>query len=66
MNTVHRFCLDEEGQDLVEYTLLLALITLTTIAIMQQTGFSVQPIWAAGSVTLQSAAQQGVVQQQAS
>jgi Flp pilus assembly pilin Flp len=58
MNTVHRFSVSEGGQDLVEYTLLLALIALASFLILQQTGASAQPIWAAGSTQLQDAALQ--------
>jgi Flp pilus assembly pilin Flp len=55
MNTAHRFCVIEDGQDLVEYTLLLALVALVSFLIFQQTGAATQPIWAAGSAQLQNA-----------
>jgi Flp pilus assembly pilin Flp len=57
MDTAHRICHGEDGQDLVEYTLLLALVALASFLILQQTGASTQPIWAAGSAQLQDAAQ---------
>jgi Flp pilus assembly pilin Flp len=56
MDTVHQFFRCEDGQDLVEYTLLLALISMAAFLILQQTGASTRPIWAAGSTELQDAA----------
>jgi Flp pilus assembly pilin Flp len=58
MDTVNRFCLGEDGQDLVEYSLLLVIVAMGTILILQQTGSSITPIWAAGSSTVQNAALQ--------
>ena len=58
MATAHRFFRCEDGQDLVEYALLLALIAMAAFLILQQTGAATQPIWAAGSTELQNAALQ--------
>ena len=58
MAKVHRFFRCEDAQDLVEYTLLLALVALGSLLIMQRTGSSAQPIWAGGSTMLANAALQ--------
>ena len=44
---------DEEGQDLVEYALLLSLIAIGSVAAIQATGGSIQGLWNAvsGAVT---------------
>ncbi len=42
-----RFVREEEGQDLVEYALLLGLISLVAVAAITATGTSVNAIWAA-------------------
>jgi len=39
------FARGEEGQDLIEYTLLLALVCLGSAALMANTGHSVEHIW---------------------
>lgn len=56
MVTAHQFFHNEDGQDLVEYSLLLVLVAMASILLLQQTGSSVTPIWAAGSNVLHSAA----------
>jgi Flp pilus assembly pilin Flp len=56
MDTLQRFRLSEDGQDLVEYSLLLVFIAMAAILILQQTGSSINPVWASGSTTLQGAA----------
>ncbi|HEY3839441.1 MAG TPA: Flp family type IVb pilin [Bryobacteraceae bacterium] len=50
------FCRDEQGQDLIEYTLLLAFVALGSAALMTKAGSSVKTIWTAGSNTLAAAA----------
>jgi Flp pilus assembly pilin Flp len=40
-----RFLQDEEGQDLIEYTLLMAFIALASAAIFSRAGSSVNKIW---------------------
>ncbi len=42
-----RFVREEEGQDLVEYALLLGLISLVAVAAITATGTSVNAIWLA-------------------
>ena len=39
------FCRDESGQDLIEYTLLLAFVALASAALFIGAGQSVQGIW---------------------
>ena len=47
---------DEQGQDLIEYTLLLAFVALASAALFTTTGGSVSTIWGAASTTLINAA----------
>lgn len=42
---VTRFWADEQGQDLIEYTLLLAFVALASAALFIGAGGSVQGIW---------------------
>jgi Flp pilus assembly pilin Flp len=58
MNTLKRFLLDEAGQDLTEYGLLLVFVLMATAGVLLQTGTAVHPIWAAESTTMQEAALQ--------
>jgi Flp pilus assembly pilin Flp len=53
---VRQFWKDEQGQDLIEYTLLLAFIALGSAAIMTRAGGSVKTIWTNGGATLANAA----------
>jgi Flp pilus assembly pilin Flp len=53
---IYQFCCDEQGQDLIEYTLLLAFITLASAALMTKAGASVKTVWTAGSSSLANAA----------
>lgn len=55
-SALSRFCCDEQGQDLIEYTLLLAFIVLGSAALMTKAGASVKTVWASGSTTLANAA----------
>jgi len=50
------FWQEEDGQDLVEYSLLLAFIALAAIALMSSAGNSVSTIWSRVSSQLTSAA----------
>ncbi len=43
---------DEEGQDLIEYTLLLAFIVMSTAALMIGAGRSAKGIWTVANSTL--------------
>jgi Flp pilus assembly pilin Flp len=51
-----RFLRDEQGQDLVEYTLLLAFVCLASAALFIGAGASMANIWGVTNNTLQSAA----------
>ena len=51
-----RFVREEEGQDLVEYTLLLAFVCLASAALFIGAGKSMANIWVDTNVILQSAA----------
>ena len=50
------FLRDEQGQDLIEYTLLMAFIALASAAIFINAGGSLTTIWSSGSNTLSNAA----------
>jgi len=56
MKLFQRFLRDEEGQDLIEYTLLMAFIALASAAIFVGVGGSVNGIWQTASNQLSSAA----------
>jgi hypothetical protein len=58
MDTLKGFWLNEAGQDLVEYSLLLTFVLIASAIFLQQTGSSVVPVWVAGSSTVQDAALQ--------
>jgi Flp pilus assembly pilin Flp len=45
MNSLRRFLKDEEGQDLIEYTLLVAFVALASASIFISTGSSISGIW---------------------
>jgi Flp pilus assembly pilin Flp len=45
MQRMNRFLRDESGQDLIEYTLLLAFVALASAALFIGAGGSVQGIW---------------------
>ena len=47
---------DEQGQDLIEYTLLLAFVALASAALFVGSGTSVSQIWGGASSNLSSAA----------
>jgi len=57
MDTVHRFLLDESGQDLIEYSLLIVFVLIASSIVMMQTGASIVPTWAAGNSIISNAAQ---------
>jgi Flp pilus assembly pilin Flp len=44
---IRRFIKDEQGQDLIEYTLLLAFVCLASAALFISAGGSVSGIWTA-------------------
>jgi Flp pilus assembly pilin Flp len=47
---------DERGQDLIEYTLLMAFIALASAAIFSNAGESIKGIWTGANTTLHNAA----------
>ena len=51
-----QFIQEESGQDLIEYTLLLAFIALASASIFLSAGGSIASIWGQGSNTLSTAA----------
>jgi Flp pilus assembly pilin Flp len=55
-NILMRFVKDEQGQDLIEYTLLMAFIALASAAIFVQAGASVNSIWKSANTQLSAAA----------
>lgn len=50
-----KFWQDEEGQDLIEYTLLLAFVALASASLFMSAGNSVQGIWSGTSTQLSAA-----------
>ena len=49
------FLRDEQGQDLIEYTLLLAFVALSSAALFAGAGKSAKGIWTAANTTLSAA-----------
>ena len=49
------FCKNEEGQDLIEYTLLLAFVALVAAGLFIQSGQSTSGIWSIANTKLSSA-----------
>ncbi len=60
MNTLRNFVRDERGQDLVEYTLLLAFVALASAGIFIAAGESIRQIWTTANNVLTNAASQAV------
>jgi Flp pilus assembly pilin Flp len=56
MNHLQRFLRDEQGQDLVEYTLLVAFVALASAATFTSAGASLTGIWGNASNQLSNAA----------
>lgn len=57
MTLLKNFLRDERGQDLVEYTLLLAFVAIASAALFISAGGSINQIWTVANNTLSSAAQ---------
>ena len=55
MNTLRNFFREEEGQDLVEYTLLLAFVALAAAAILMNASDSIKTIWQSAQTQLENA-----------
>jgi Flp pilus assembly pilin Flp len=51
-----RFLRDEQGQDLIEYTLLMAFVALASAAIFIGAGGSISSIWTSTNTELSAAA----------
>jgi len=55
MTLLKSFFFDEQGQDLIEYTLLLAFVALASAALFLGAGNSVKGIWTATNTQLSAA-----------
>ena len=55
MTIMTRFLRDEQGQDLIEYTLLLAFVCLASAALFISAGSSVGGIWTTANTDLATA-----------
>jgi len=55
MSLLKNFYKDENGQDLIEYTLLMAFVALASAALFIGAGKSVQGIWSATNSQLSAA-----------
>lgn len=55
LRVFRNFAADEEGQDLIEYTLLLAFVCLASAALFISAGGSVKGIWASANTRLAAA-----------
>jgi len=53
--SLYNFCKEEDGQDLVEYTLLLAMVCLASAALMVGSGDATHGIWSLTTNNLDSA-----------
>jgi Flp pilus assembly pilin Flp len=51
-----RFWTDDQGQDLIEYTLMLAFVALASAALFSSAGASINVIWSKSNSQLSSAA----------
>lgn len=56
MRSLMNFVRDEQGQDLVEYTLLLAFVALASAALFINVGGSINQIWSTANAQLANAA----------
>ena len=56
MQYLKNFLHDEQGQDLIEYTLLLAFVALASAALFISAGTSVNQIWSIANSRLTNAA----------
>jgi Flp pilus assembly pilin Flp len=56
VNILKQFLKDEEGQDLIEYTLLLAFVALASAALFINAGGSIAGIWNITNSRLNAAA----------
>jgi Flp pilus assembly pilin Flp len=56
MTFLRNFWNDEQGQDLIEYTLLMAFVALASAALFIGAGKSIQSIWTSTNTQLSNAA----------
>ena len=56
VNEAKRFWRGEEGQDLIEYTLLMAFVALASAALFISSGTSISAIWSTSNSQLEQAA----------
>ncbi|MGA3042573.1 MAG: Flp family type IVb pilin [Bryobacteraceae bacterium] len=56
LNILKRLWQDVQGQDLIEYTLLMAFVALASAALFVSSGAYVSEIWSVGNTSLSSAA----------
>jgi len=56
LNVMKRLLQEEQGQDLIEYTLLMAFVALASAALFISSGQSVSEIWSTTSSQLSTAA----------
>jgi len=56
MSAVSGLLRDEHGQDLTEYTLIVAVVALASAALFLGVGGNVNTIWQSGSATISNAA----------
>ena len=55
MNSLRNFWNDDQGQDLIEYSLLMAFVALASAALFLTAGGSVSGIWSASNSQLTAA-----------
>jgi Flp pilus assembly pilin Flp len=55
METVRNFWSDDQGQDLIEYTLLMAFVALASAALFIGAGGSIKGIWSTSNSQLEAA-----------
>ena len=53
--TIRKFFTNEQGQDLIEYTLLMAFVALASAALFIGAGSSISGIWGASNTQLTAA-----------
>ncbi len=56
LKIMKRFWQDDQGQDLIEYTLLMAFVALASAALFISSGASISSIWSDTNVSLSAAA----------
>ena len=56
LSFMQKFWQDESGQDLIEYTLLMAFVALASASIFISAGNSISTVWGSTSTQLASAA----------